>query len=145
MKPESLLSYPSLPSAGQISSPVDFPVSSVAASVLLDLALLDIACDDDGSFGEEDFGRQAGQEDAFQCQSSSSSRCCSCCTAVAGLGCSCSCIGYLVVILDRSPLHLYSLEVVPKCSLKYPRRLNFENTMVGVKTIFVQKCIILLT
>ena len=67
MKPESLLSSPSPPSAGQIFSLVDFPVSSVATSALLDLALLDIPCDDDdGSFGEEDFGRQAGQEDAFQ-------------------------------------------------------------------------------
>ena len=56
---------------------------------------------------------------------------------MAGLGCSCSCIGYPVVILGRSPLHLYSLEAVPKCSLKCPRRLNFENTLVGVKTIFV--------
>ena len=57
---------------------------------------------------------------------------------MAGLGCSCSCIGYLVVTLDRSPPHLYSLEVVPKCSLKCPRRLNFENTLVGVKTIFLR-------
>ena len=66
MRPKSLPSSPSLPSAGQISLPVDFPVSSVAASALLDLALLDIACDDDGPFGEEGFGRQAGLEDVFQ-------------------------------------------------------------------------------
>ena len=56
---------------------------------------------------------------------------------MVGFGCSCSCIGYPVVILDRSPLHLYSLEVVPNCSLNYPRILNFENTLAGVKTIFV--------
>ena len=66
MRPKSLLSSPSLLSVGQISSPVDFPVSSVAASAFLDVALLDIACDDDGPFGEEGFGRQLGQEDAFQ-------------------------------------------------------------------------------
>ena len=66
MKPKSPLSSPSLLSAGQISSPVDFPVSSVAASALLDLALLDIPCDDDGPFGVEGFGRQLGQEDVFQ-------------------------------------------------------------------------------